>query len=281
MSQLVTDVGPALMKGFGSHLERLGATFFQPRSGYELFRARLDDDIFIGYTSGRVVYTDSPSARQNVRIILSHLMERPRFPLTIGSDEAGKGEWLGPMTVSAVALTPEQAITLQSLGVRDSKNLSSFQIRRLANVIRRGSEASHTVLISPSRFNQLFEEVKREEKSLNDMLAWAHATAIREVLRRLDRRSEEIQIVIDEFDRFKTEFRLKRVIDPRIRVVQRPRAEGVVSVAAASVIARYEKERWIDDFSRNFKVNLRELSPQEARAHPRLVEIAKKAYIES
>ena len=52
--------------------------------------------------------------------------------LWAGSDESGKGDYLGPLCVAAVILDEIGAKKLLALGVRDSKTLSDAKIRRLA-----------------------------------------------------------------------------------------------------------------------------------------------------
>jgi len=62
--------------------------------------------------------------------------ELSKYVALIGSDEAGKGEWLGPMTIAAVALTPQQSLYLVTQGVMDSKKLRLETILQLAGIIK-------------------------------------------------------------------------------------------------------------------------------------------------
>lgn len=204
------------------------------------------------------------------------------YDITIGSDEAGKGEWLGPMAVVAVALTPEQSTLLKIEGVMDSKKLSLERILDLAKKIEDNCSESYVVKITPSRFNQFLEEIKREGKSLNDMLAWGHAKAIEQVYSKVAARKRGliVNIVIDEFDKLKTEMRLKRVLELKdINVIQKPRAEEEIAVAAASILARAVCERWIDMESTRTNVDLRSLSPSEALDRKDVVSFAKVSFL--
>lgn len=47
----------------------------------------------------------------------------------MGSDEAGTGDYFGPITVACVFATSEQQELLRELGVRDSKTLTDDAIR--------------------------------------------------------------------------------------------------------------------------------------------------------
>ena len=193
-----------------------------------------------------------------------------KYRAIIGSDEAGKGEWLGPMTIAAVAVTPEQSSYLVTQGVMDSKELKDETIEALSKVIGKNCLSYHVITITPKRFNELFQDVKNEGRSLNDILAWGHAKAIGEVDRELKRKgiSGKIRLVIDEFDRLKTEERLRRVLDlKRFDLVQKPKAEEETAVAAASIMARAIKEFWIDEASKRLNLDLRHLSAREAPTH--------------
>lgn len=129
----------------------------------------------------------------------------------IGSDEAGKGEWLGPIVVAAVVVKPEQIYVLQVQRAMDSKELSLPRIRELASFIRDHHYLRAHVIITPKRFNELFSELKDERRTLNDLLAWDHSKVVDELLGSVYGESEKIKAVIDEFDRIKTEERLRRV----------------------------------------------------------------------
>ena len=97
----------------------------------------------------------------------------------IGTDEAGKGDYFGPLVCAAVFVDRESAATLRQLGVRDSKTLSDRRIRELAEQIRRMPEIRHAVTaINPRKFNELYERFRHEGKNLNSLLAWGHARSI-------------------------------------------------------------------------------------------------------
>jgi ribonuclease HIII len=205
-----------------------------------------------------------------------------KYVAIVGSDEAGKGEWLGPLTVAAVALTPEQGSYLVTQGVMDSKELKIERIVELSEIIRKECLSYHVITITPKKFNMLLQEVKREGKSLNDILAWGHAKAINEVYRELQNRKilGRVKLVIDEFDRLKTEERLGRVLkSTNFDLEQKPRAEEETAVAAASILARAMREFWIDDASKRLHLDLRKLSAAEALTHKNAEYFAKISFL--
>ena len=129
------------------------------------------------------------------------MLEMSRYQAIGGSDEAGKGEWLGPMTIAAVAVTPKQSLYLVTQGVMDSKELKDETIEALSKVIGKNCLSYHVITIAPKRFNELFQDVKNEGRTLNHILAWGHAKAISQVDRELKRKgiSGKIRLIIDEF----------------------------------------------------------------------------------
>ena len=249
------------------------------KSEYEAFRIMFAGEAIIGYRSGKIV-SNGPHSAAAVQNAILEMDSSSGTTLVIGSDEAGKGEWLGPMTVAAVALTPEQTAMLRALGVMDSKSLSTVRIAELSKTVRRNALKVESLLISPEKFNSQIEEFRKEGKNLNDMLAWAHTKVISEVYATVKARKEPIKIVIDQFARVKTEALLRLKLDlSRIELVQRPKAEDEIAVAAASIIAREAREVWIDWACDKFGFDLREISIQDAYKHENRKQISKVEYI--
>jgi ribonuclease HIII len=234
------------------------------KSDHESFRILFAGETIVAYDTGKIV-CGGPRAEAAVRsAVLSLSSDSDKIEMTIGSDEAGKGEWLGPMVIAAVALTPQQSRLLQSAGVMDSKEVPLAKLSELANEIETSCTSKNVVLISPKTFNERFEELKSEGKNLNDLMAWGHSKVIAEVYNKITS-DTPIRVVVDEFARKKTEYRLSRVIPlEEIHLIQRPRAEDEIAVAAASILARESRETWIDMFSEKERIDLRDLSILEA-----------------
>jgi ribonuclease HIII len=248
---------------------------------YELFRLRCEGGTIIAYTSGKIVATGQTCEALLQSTIQDIDFGESEHDFIIGSDEAGKGEWLGPLVVAAVGLTPKQSAELRALGVMDSKGLSINRIASLSAEIEDICQSLYLVTVPPQAFNKRLEEFREEGKNLNDLLAWAHAKAVSEVYKQLKRSGESlVRIVIDEFSRLKTQRRLERVIDlDTVEVIQKPRAEDVVSVAAASIVARNAREDWIKSASDQLGMDLSLLKPQDARKRNDLDFFAKTSYL--
>jgi ribonuclease HIII len=251
----------------------------RPTNPYEAFRLKFGNELIVAYTSGKIVSTGEQAERV-LQMAVTRTSTLGPQQIVIGSDEAGKGEWLGPMVVAAVALDPRQRVDLTSKGVMDSKLLGLGEINRLSTVIKQGCLAFKVVTISPSRFNELLMEVKDEGKSLNDLLAWGHAFVIQKVLDSLAISGSPTRVVIDEFDRIAMEDRLQRVIrNKALDVSQHPHAEEEVAVAAASILARNQREYWIDERSRRMGKNLRSLTTADALEDPFAFSFAKISFL--
>jgi ribonuclease HIII len=169
----------------------------------------------------------------------------PPTETATGSDEAGKGDYFGPLVVAAVRLDPKLGLELQEMGIEDSKTLSDTRALRLAAFIRDRVEHHHIVSLSPRDYNERYPTFP----SLNPLLADLHAEAIRAVAQ-----PGEL-VIVDQFARGGV---MKRALgDLDCRLDEKPRAEIEVCVAAASVLARGEFLLALADLSERYGIDLR------------------------
>ncbi len=155
----------------------------------------------------------------------------------IGTDEAGKGDYFGPLVVAACWADDETEEMLRAQGVKDSKRVSDPVCQRLAKEI--ACLCPHEIIrIFPEKYNSLISEMN----NLNHLLAWAHARAIESLLQQLETRCPSgkgpSEIVADQFG---DAAYLKNALMKRGRAVhlhQQHRAEEHTVVAAASLLAR-------------------------------------------
>ncbi len=149
----------------------------------------------------------------------------------IGTDESGKGDYFGPLVVAGVFLLEEQESVLAELGVKDSKKFSDNRVRELADLIKKGYTHS-IVAIGPEKYNELYLKLR----NLNRILAWAHARAIENIL-------EDVNCKLAVTDQFGDKAYVLNALMKRgksIDLIQRPKAEEDLAVAAASIVARAE-----------------------------------------
>jgi ribonuclease HIII len=165
----------------------------------------------------------------------------------IGTDEAGKGDFFGPMVTAGVYVDDRVTKLLRELGVRDSKTVGDRELRVLAgsirDVVEEGKRA--VIVLAPKRYNELYRQMRSEGKNLNSLLAWTHTRVIEDLIRHGLRPKF---ILSDQFgDKRYIESRL--LVDTRLSgvpVIQMHRAEADVAVAAASILARDAFLRWLE-----------------------------------
>ena len=177
-------------------------------------------------------------------------LNRFGFPI-IGTDEAGKGDYFGPLVGAGVYVDEEKAKKLASIGVRDSKTLSDKQNIELAIKIKNLCKYYYSVIeISPLTYNNLYKEFTRENKNLNHLLAWSHVKAIEELLQKVDCSTA----VIDQFSDEKFILDKLQERGKRINIIQMHRAEENIAVAAASILARARFLDKLDELSNIYKI---------------------------
>lgn len=145
-----------------------------------------------------------------------------------GLDEAGKGDYFGPLVVAAVAGHSE---ALRELGVADSKKISDARCLKVAALVHAHATVE-VVAIGPAKYNELYAKMK----NLNRLLAWAHARALENLLER----QEVTQVLADQFANPRVLEQALGERGARVKLIQAPRSEVHPVVAAASVVARAE-----------------------------------------
>jgi ribonuclease HIII len=159
----------------------------------------------------------------------------------IGLDESGKGDYFGPLVISAVFVDGQAEDSLITLGVRDGKLLSDNRIIVLAEQIK--VLCPHFVVpIEPKRYNELYAKVK----NLNRLLAWGHAWTLENLLAKV---SCDLAIV----DKFGDESYVRAVLKEKgrqITVIQQTHAEIDIAVAAASILAHAKFVQYLEQLSK-------------------------------
>lgn len=156
------------------------------------------------------------------------------FSAHAGSDESGKGDYFGPLVVCCAYTDEKLSEEMIKLGVKDCKQMSDKAVLTVGAALRQllGPTGYAVVKLGPAAYNRLYAKIK----NINRMLAWAHGTAIEELL---EKRTSCNRVVVDQFA--PTEATILRALKERgkkAKVEQRHKAESDIAVAAASVIAR-------------------------------------------
>ncbi|WP_226583572.1 ribonuclease HIII [Halobacillus litoralis] len=112
----------------------------------------------------------------------------------IGSDEAGTGDYFGPITVAAAYVKAEQIPQLKAIGVKDSKNLSDAQITDLAKDIV-AMKIPYSLLRLP---NKKYNQWQRKGWSQGKIKTILHHQALNSLLKKIEPEKPD-GILIDQF----------------------------------------------------------------------------------
>ena len=163
----------------------------------------------------------------------------------IGTDECGKGDFFGPLVVATVFVNAHTKKNLLRIGVKDSKDLSDYQISLLAKEIKKIVADNFTVVsINPQKYNEVYEQFG----NLNSLLNWAHSKALSNLFDKVDCKT----VITDKFSNKDLDISsLSKHSD--VEFIQETKAERYVGVAAASIIAR---ESFLDWFENKERIGL-------------------------
>ncbi|MBO5751085.1 MAG: ribonuclease HIII [Kiritimatiellae bacterium] len=181
-----------------------------------------------------VLFTLEPIVLGAAQLGYDKVLMPERFSAHAGSDESGKGDYFGPLVVCCAYVDEAICEKMAKLGVKDCKQMTDKAVLTVGSALRSmlGPSGFSVVKFSPAAYNRLYAKMR----NINRMLAWAHGTAIEELL---TKREGCPRVVVDQFA--PTEETIKRALKERGKkaiIEQRHRAEDDIAVAAASVIAR-------------------------------------------
>lgn len=222
--------------------QRQGFEFFDLEYGF--FSARKGKCSVSYYHSGKVViqgkdagefiqFHFEPQITGEARLGYEEIWEPEMFQPHFGIDEAGKGDFFGPLVIAGTYVEDATTRKLLEAGIRDSKRVSSdARVKDLADQVRQiiGDKWS-VVSIGPSRYNDLYQSMG----NLNRLLAWGHG----QVLSNLSTKVPECPRALSD------QFAHKSLVEREAArrgfsgvLQQRPKAESDLAVAAASILAR-------------------------------------------
>lgn len=254
MNSFVTKIDLSLAEKIKNDLIDQGFALSTP--AYTIFAAKKPGISCTLYTSGKLMVqgknkNDFISFYLEPEILKDLSFSHPETLIDmharIGIDEAGKGDFFGPLCIAGVYADEKGIKKLLDLGVRDSKRMGDRAITTLASEIR--TLFPHTVIrLFPQKYNELYGKFH----NLNRLLAWGHATAIEELHQKtgcqkaiIDQFGSE-NLVLDALSRKKLQLDL----------TQRHYGEEDPVVAAASLLARSAFVSGIDDLGKMAGITL-------------------------
>lgn len=170
----------------------------------------------------------------------------------IGSDEAGSGDYFGPLTVCAAYVSKKNVQILKTLGVDDSKKLTDAKIVELAEQLV--TFIPHSLL---TMNNDKYNEKQQVGWSQVKMKAVLHNEAIKNVTQKMD--TEELDyIVIDQFAEsgvYKRYALTELPFSSKTKFETKGESKSI-AIAAASIISRYAFVKHMDSLSRSAKMEI-------------------------
>lgn len=263
MNTFTQKITPSCAEKIKSVMSELNASFDVVQ--YSLWRAKTTTAQVTYYTSGKILVQgkDISSIMSKISPVLGikaplqqslegvNIKEdKPEIFASfdekyIGTDESGKGDFFGPLVIAAVQVSDDCKQKFIDLGIKDSKKLNDKKILQLASIIK--ANAVHSVVtVMPLKYNELYNNFK----NLNKLLAWGHARAIENIL-------EKSPCKYALADKFGDESLIQNALMNKgksITLKQTVRAEADVAVAAASVLARAEFLKRINELSAKYEM---------------------------
>jgi ribonuclease HII len=169
--------------------------------------------------------------------------------LILGIDDAGRGPVIGPMILAGCLMSEEAQERLKKIGVKDSKQLTQKRREFLENKIINDSENFEVVSVLP-------EEIDSENHKgvgLNEVEAFATAR----IINKINKGKEKIKVIVDcpSVSIVKWTDFLKTKVDnlSNLEVSCEHKADkNHVAVAAASILAKQEREREMKKIRENY-----------------------------
>jgi len=179
--------------------------------------------------------------------IIEYARQETKCESRVGIDEAGKGDYFGPLVIAAAGVEGHNEIELLTSGVGDSKLISDRSVIKIADKVKATCKYD-VIAICPTKYNELYDKFR----NLNRLLAWGHARALENVLQK-----GNFKVAIS--DKFSMKDELRRALFEKGKNVdlrERHRAESDVAVAAASILARAEFLTSLDELSKRSGIKL-------------------------
>ena len=243
-SSFVVSLDVKLSNKIHDYLVDHGCLFSKP--AHTLFQAKKPGLCVTFYKSGKLLVAGKKSHEfiefyLEPEILKTTALTHPETVChdkeKIGSDEAGKGDFFGPLCIASVYADQKSIEALYKLGITDSKKINDTKILILEKEIRKLCQIESMVL-KPLKYNELYKKIG----NLNHLLAWAHAT----IASNLVERSGCPDVLVDQFAKpeLLESFFAKKAL--KVNLMQRTKAEDDIVVAAASIIARAEFVKGIE-----------------------------------
>ena len=164
--------------------------------------------------------------------------------LVAGVDDAGRGAVIGPLVIAGVLVREEDLPRLKELGVKDSKLLSPHRRGVLAVEIRRIVVKFDVVKLSPREIDVVVNSGRKLHK-----LNYLEAQTMARVIEALS----PDKVYVDASDVLEERFKqhILECMSFKVDIVSEHKADrNYVSVSAASIIAKVERDKEISELAK-------------------------------
>lgn len=238
-----------------------------------LFLAKIGNTTISAYKSGKVMFQGMDAEKEaqkwkdksEVNLSTHHsrtsvndhtyrppedIFEKPH----IGTDEAGTGDFFGPITVSAVYVSDTNISLLKKMGITDSKTLTDTRIKELAIEMVKLAIPYSLLTLPNTKYNKLQKKGWNQGK----MKAVLHQHAIQKLYNKI----ENVPVYGTLIDQFcQPSSFIKHIRSENLALGEdtffMTKAESYsTSVAAASIIARAKFVKEIDRLSEIYGVTI-------------------------
>jgi len=169
--------------------------------------------------------------------------------LILGLDEAGKGSVIGPMVLAGCLIEKETENKIRSLGVRDSKTVAPKRRNFLEKEINKIIKESFLIVSTAKEID--------ESRSKGIKLTEFEALGFAKIINKLNKRKEKMKVIIDCPSSGINSW--TELLKPKIKnlstldlVIEHKADKNYIAVAAASILAKCERERQMDKIKEKF-----------------------------
>jgi ribonuclease HIII len=253
-----------------------GGVLINTHESFEDYHLELDGYQISFHDNGKVIAEDGYGtfAPLLTQAIEQHQHYR-EYDLIIGQDEVGTGERIGPVVIGSVAATPAQLTDLQLSGIKDSKMVPRALSTIMSHWVRDLSTMVSTYQMNPSQFNK---KVLGDRMSVNEIVTYCHDQAVNQMIDLLQVYTQfppKVLYLVDQYDRNYTIPSLESTnLDFDVKYLPTAELESP-AVAAASVVAKSERFRWIQLHEKVYNIALNRKRIRQIRQHGKSHELLK------
>ena len=160
----------------------------------------------------------------------------------LGIDEAGRGPVIGPLIVAGVVIPDEKIPVLERMGIKDSKKLTPTRRKVLSRKLKNMFEYE-TVEITA----QDIDKLRANDVNLNEI----EKIAMLKIINQLDYDC----VIIDSVDvkPKRLEKEIKSITGSTNVISEHKADDKYIQVAAASIIAKYERDMIIEHLKKDYR----------------------------